>query len=187
MAKSYFCLNICDLNNGMKKNNILNLNHFLCYDYDNEAITKESLELNSFNDIIDIEEYFLNKRYNEVYNNFRFELNCFQNKPLERHKTNEKEIYRPKYIRGDGILREGYCENCNKWFRLKTSSYWYHMNYKHGINSKGKKYPSPLLREIYNRLESYCQICDKWIFLCSATGKKSITYAWYRHFQKTHP
>lgn len=58
------------------------------------------------------------------------------------------------------------------------------MNYKLGINSKGKKYQSPLVREICNKLESYCNICNKWIVICSVSGKKYVTYAWYKHFQK---
>ncbi|ELQ75386.1 Zn-finger-containing protein [Trachipleistophora hominis] len=169
----------------MKRNNILNLNHFFCYDQNNEAITRESLELNSFNDILDIEEYYLNKKTNDTCD-YGVYYDFIPEKQLNKIETAAKEMYRPKHVKGKGILREGYCDSCNKWFRLKTSSYWYHMNYKHGINSKGKKYPQPYLREMYNRLESYCRMCDKWIFLCSASGKKSVTYAWYRHFQKNH-
>ncbi|ELA48480.1 hypothetical protein VCUG_00089 [Vavraia culicis subsp. floridensis] len=169
----------------MKRNNILNLNHFLCYDQSNEIITKESLELNSFNDIMDIEEYYLNKQTDDTHD-YGVYCDFLSEKQLTRIETTAKEIYRPKHVRGKGIYREGYCDSCNQWFRLKTSSYWYHMNYKHGINSKGKKYPQPCLRETYSRLESYCRMCDRWIFLCSSNGKKSVTYAWYKHFQKNH-
>lgn len=100
--------------------------------------------------------------------------------------TGSKELYKPKQIRNKGSMREGYCEECNKWFRLKTSSYWYHMNYKHGINSDGSKYPDPVVQLNKNRIESYCSVCRKWVCLGSPKNTKSYKFNWYRHWQRDH-
>ncbi|KAH9411823.1 hypothetical protein HK407_03g05740 [Ordospora pajunii] len=96
------------------------------------------------------------------------------------------DIYKPVRIRGIGMLREGYCEICKTWLRLKTSSYWYHMNYKHGINSRGVKYPEPQIRSVGCRTESFCTVCDKWIALGSSKHGKSAKFGWFKHCQKVH-
>ncbi|EPR79725.1 hypothetical protein SLOPH_1690 [Spraguea lophii 42_110] len=104
-------------------------------------------------------------------------------KPILNKPTTE--LYRPQHIRGKGNNREGFCKECKEWFRLKTSSYWYHMNFKHGINSKGVRYPEPFIRERSNRIESYCSICNKWVYLTNRHSK-AIKYSWYKHWQKYH-
>lgn len=97
--------------------------------------------------------------------------------------SGKANCYSPKLIRGTGVDREGYCERCDRWFRLKTSSYWYHMNYKHGISSKGVRCPEPIFRGA-NRTESYCGECRKWIHL--GNKKRNPRFVWLRHWQKTH-
>lgn len=92
--------------------------------------------------------------------------------------------YSPKRIRGTGSQREGYCEYCEKWYNMKNSSYWYHMNYKHGINCKGEKYPMPKLREVSALTQGYCTQCDEWI--CLGSTKKNYRFSWLRHVQKMH-
>lgn len=103
---------------------------------------------------------------------------------MEFKSENEPIIYAPKFVRGEGVKREGYCQVCDKWFRMKTSSYWYHMNYKHGINSKGEKYPEPIFRDLNFKVQSFCKICDEWITL--GTSRKTSKFLWKRHFQKEH-
>lgn len=106
-------------------------------------------------------------------------------KDREEVKTeNPLTIYSPKFIRGVGAQREGHCQTCDRWFKMKTSSYWYHMNYKHGINSKGIKYPDPVLREINYKIEGFCNICDQWITL--GNKHKTSRFLWKKHFQKEH-
>ena len=100
--------------------------------------------------------------------------------------ADSRGIYKPVRIRGIGMLREGYCEICKTWLRLKTSSYWYHMNYKHGINSRGVKYPEPQMRFVGCRTESFCTVCDKWILLGSSKHGKSAKFGWFKHCQKVH-
>lgn len=92
--------------------------------------------------------------------------------------------YAPRHIRGNGSQREGHCHICDRWFRLKTSSYWYHMNYKHGINSRGEKYPEPQTRRNEDKVEGYCQDCKAWITL--GTYRKNSRFSWLRHMQKQH-
>lgn len=63
-----------------------------------------------------------------------------------RKKRRSDDLYTPRWIRGYGNGREGLCELCNpgQWFRTKQSSYWYHMNFHHGISaSTGRPYDSP--------------------------------------------
>lgn len=102
------------------------------------------------------------------------------------HLPDGGNSYRPKKIRGTGSLREGYCCECNTWLRLKTSSYWYHMNYKHGINSRGVRYPEPQTRCLGTRVEGFCNMCSDWIFLGHRNKGKSILFGWFKHWQKNH-
>ncbi|KAF9762635.1 Meiotic expression up-regulated protein 26 [Nosema granulosis] len=104
----------------------------------------------------------------------------------KKHKKREKDIYKPQQTRGYGQEREGFCNECKKWFRLKTSSYWYHMNYKHGINSNGVRYPEPEVRVKSCKVEAYCQACNEWIVLGNKSNQKSIKFGWYKHWQKNH-
>lgn len=97
---------------------------------------------------------------------------------------NRENKYQPKFIRGKGPEREGHCEICNKWYKLKTSSYWYHMNYKHGINSKGEKYPEAKIRQRERKVEAFCNQCNDWIPL--GINKKGTKFTWLRHLQKNH-
>lgn len=97
--------------------------------------------------------------------------------------STKSNCYSPRLIRGLGANREGYCELCDRWFRLKTSSYWYHMNYKHGINSKGVRCPEPIFRSS-SRTESYCGECRMWIHL--GNKKRNTKFVWLRHWQKVH-
>ncbi|KRH93116.1 Zn-finger-containing protein [Pseudoloma neurophilia] len=160
----------------MKEDNTLNLNEFL---------QLNQSEFNSdFETIDDFETYLLNQsNYNQ--DQYQFDYNFTPENLEVKTDESQSENYRPKFIRGKGVNREGYCQMCSKWFRLKTSSYWYHMNYKHGINSKGKKYPEPILKQNDQKIESYCTICKKWI-VCTIKGRKSIHYSWFKHFQKKH-
>lgn len=92
--------------------------------------------------------------------------------------------YKPRYVRGDGAEREGYCERCSEWFRLKTSSYWYHMNYKHGISPSGRVFPEPVVRCGSRDTEAFCGECNAWIPL--GASRKGVRYCWFRHWQKSH-
>lgn len=102
------------------------------------------------------------------------------------NKIEQKISYKPKIIRNEGILREGYCEECNKWFRLKTSSYWYHMNFYHGISSTGQRYPEPKTVYVAGRLQSVCSKCGDIVVLGNSKNIKLNKYNWFKHWQKRH-
>ncbi|ORD96709.1 MEU26 [Hepatospora eriocheir] len=102
----------------------------------------------------------------------------------EKENGLEKAQYKPKSIRYEGKDREGLCEICKKWFKLRTSSYWYHMNYKHGICSNYKKILDPITRIKSRLIQGYCMFCKDWIDLSSIS--REYIYSWYRHFIKTH-
>lgn len=97
--------------------------------------------------------------------------------------SDREDKYTPVLVRGMGPNREGRCGIFQKWFKLKTISYWYHMNYKHGISAKGVKYPEPVYRDS-KKEEGFCKICNQWIIL--GNSKKSGNFLWLRHLQKYH-
>ncbi|KAM0685820.1 hypothetical protein COBT_002964 [Conglomerata obtusa] len=179
----------------MKNNGVLYLDEFLSNNKENST-NGDSSEQNSFKEIYEIEEYILRKQatdmtvspamlYQEEY--FPVINDMFpkrQSEKKEKKKIKKNEVYKPKYIRGKGVLREGMCEVCNEWFRLKTSSYWYHMNFKHGIASNGSTYPDPKIIYKEGKAISICNICNKEVLL--GANKKAMSYNWYKHFQKEH-
>lgn len=40
----------------------------------------------------------------------------------------------PRWIRGQGGEREGWCPFCSRWRKLKNSTFWYDKTFGHGIN-----------------------------------------------------
>ncbi|KAI4291769.1 hypothetical protein PAPHI01_1043 [Pancytospora philotis] len=100
------------------------------------------------------------------------------------HAPTKAVGYRPQAVRGTGAEREGYCVRCDQWFRLKTSSYWYHMNYKHGISAGGQVCPEPKLRTVGSRREGYCKECKAWVPF--GKSSKCTRFGWFRHWQKNH-
>lgn len=120
----------------------------------------------------------------EEWFNIEFDTTYLQCPPEPKVTEPKKEgnNYTPKLIRGKGPQREGYCNLCQKWFKMKTSSYWYHMNYKHGINKNGIKCPEPVFRN--DASEVFCKDCDKWVVIGS--GKQNSKYQWLKHWQKYH-
>lgn len=179
----------------MKGNGVLYLDEFLSRNKEN-TITTDSIEQNSFKEIYEIEEYILRKQAENMvitpdlfYKEEYFpNIHDLRPKPVDKkssiRKLRRNEKYKPKHVRGQGVLREGLCEECDRWFRLKTSSYWYHMNFKHGISSTGIKYPEPEIYYNDNRAYSICNQCNKEVLL--GTNNKSMKYNWYKHFQKEH-
>ncbi|RVD92378.1 meiotic expression up-regulated 26-like protein [Tubulinosema ratisbonensis] len=137
------------------------------------------------------EEYLLEENINEMfhYNDFVKSIGTKENITFDEEKGPkklEKKPYKPVLTRKLITGNEGYCKVCDKWFKLKNSSYWYHMNFIHGINSEGKKYPEPKIRIGVDKLESFCKACNKWIFLGTKRGAKSYRFTWFKHWQKNH-
>lgn len=92
-----------------------------------------------------------------------------------------------RITRGIGYRKEARCEICESqgqqaWLRLKQSSYWYHMNFIHGINSKnGRPFELPaafrknlarmqikyieVTHSMNSEFQGFCKICSLWITL----------------------
>lgn len=68
------------------------------------------------------------------------------------HKQNlrfENDLYTPRWVRGHGNKREGWCGICKpgRWLVLKNSAYWYDKSFSHGVSAvTGKAFEGP--REI---------------------------------------
>ncbi|KAH0344741.1 hypothetical protein KCU81_g4636, partial [Aureobasidium melanogenum] len=109
--------------------------------------------------------------------------------PQRRNLKDPNHLYMPRWIRGDGKQREGWCGACRpgKWLSLKRSTYWYHKNFCHGITVMGTPFPRPTHTRALaddKGWEGYCGSCNRWIVLNG--GKKSHT-SWFRHAYKCDP
>lgn len=168
------------------ENDNIYTNQFNCTNYEyveNTYMNSNNTNSNydgTFNNIINNTfDNTINNTFNNTFNNIS-DLENYLN------ETENKKYfkYRPEITRGKGVLREGYCKQCDKWLKLKTSNYWYHMNYMHGINTNGQKYPNPELRIIKNIKQGFCKECSKWIDLGKNTN--GMRYNWFKHWKKVH-
>ncbi|EDN02313.1 predicted protein [Histoplasma mississippiense (nom. inval.)] len=108
--------------------------------------------------------------------------------PHEQELRFENDLYTPKWVRGHGNKREGWCGICKpgRWLVLKNSAFWYDKSFSHGISAPtGKAFATP--KEMRrtdgntNIWEGLCGNCDEWIALVSSK-KKGTT--WFRHAYK---
>ena len=108
--------------------------------------------------------------------------------PQEQEPRFEGDLYTPRWVRGQGNKREGYCGLCEpgRWLVLKNSAYWYDKSFTHGISAAtGQPFEGP--RETRRMAgnpdvwEGLCGGCDDWIALISSK-KKGTT--WFRHAYK---
>lgn len=100
----------------------------------------------------------------------------------------EGDLYTPKYVRGHGNKREGWCGICKpgRWLVLKNSAFWYDKSFTHGISAAtGAAFESPRetrrMKSSPDVWEGLCHSCDEWIALISSK-KKGTT--WFRHAYK---
>jgi hypothetical protein len=118
-----------------------------------------------------------------------------------RQKRHALDLYTPRWVRGKGHHREGFCEICGVWLKIKQSAYWYHMNFIHGISaSTGRPYEPPAdtrerrcrraTGEEIRQVEGLCVNCDRWVVLQHRPlGEDPVLEdcsqgAWWRHAQK---
>jgi len=111
-------------------------------------------------------------------------------KPQEQETRFEGDLYTPRYVRGTGVNREGYCGLCKpgRWLVLKNSAYWYDKSFTHGISAAtGQPFDGPKeTRRMSGNpdvWEGLCGCCNEWIALIS-NKKKGTT--WFRHAYKCH-
>lgn len=100
------------------------------------------------------------------------------------------DLYTPRWVRGHGNRREGWCGLCKpgRWLVLKNSAFWYDKSFTHGVSAAtGAAFQSPQdTRRTEGNLdvwEGLCGSCGEWIALVSSK-KKGTT--WFRHAYKCH-
>ncbi|KAL8998496.1 MAG: hypothetical protein Q9169_002439 [Polycauliona sp. 2 TL-2023] len=102
----------------------------------------------------------------------------------------EGDMYTPRYVRGHGNKREGWCGTCKpgRWLVLKNSAFWYDKSFSHGISAAtGSPFEGPRetrrMKGNPDVWEGLCGSCSDWIALISSK-KKGTT--WFRHAYKCH-
>lgn len=98
------------------------------------------------------------------------------------------DLYTPRWVRGHGNKREGWCGLCKpgRWLVLKNSAFWYDKSFTHGVSAAtGAVFQGPQdTRRTEGNLdvwEGLCGSCGEWIALVSSK-KKGTT--WFRHAYK---
>ena len=108
--------------------------------------------------------------------------------PIQQGSRFDGDLYTPKFVRGQGNKREGFCGLCKpgRWLVLKNSAFWYDKSFSHGISAAtGRPFDSPCkTRRTHGSpqvWEGLCSTCNQWIALIS-NKKKGTT--WFRHAYK---
>ncbi|KAH8153247.1 uncharacterized protein LAJ45_02834 [Morchella importuna] len=109
-------------------------------------------------------------------------------KPHEQDLRFEGDLYTPRWVRGHGNKREGWCGICKRWLVLKNSAFWYDKSFTHGISAAtGQRFVEPKsVRRMEGNMdvwEGLCHSCNDWVALVS-NKKKGTT--WFRHAYKCH-
>ena len=108
--------------------------------------------------------------------------------PHEQDLRFEGDLYTPRWVRGHGNKREGWCGICKpgRWLVLKNSAFWYDKSFSHGVSAAtGAPFQEP---QSTRRMdgnpdvwEGLCGSCNEWVALVSSK-KKGTT--WFRHAYK---
>lgn len=111
--------------------------------------------------------------------------------PHEQDLRFNGDLYTPRWVRGHGNKREGWCGLCKpgRWLVLKNSAFWYDKSFTHGVSAAtGAAFQGPRdTRRTEGNLdvwEGLCGSCTEWIPLVSSK-KKGTT--WFRHAYKVSP
>ncbi|EMR66795.1 hypothetical protein UCREL1_6182 [Eutypa lata UCREL1] len=98
--------------------------------------------------------------------------------PHEQELRFEGDLYTPRWVRGHGNKREGWCGICKpgRWLVLKNSAFWYDKSFSHGISAAtGNPFQEP---QETRRMdgnpdvwEGLCGSCNDWIALCHTHPK----------------
>ena len=108
--------------------------------------------------------------------------------PHEQDIRFDGDLYTPRWVRGQGNKREGWCGVCTpgRWLVLKNSAFWYDKSFSHGISAAtGSPFQGPQdTRRMEGNpdvWEGRCGSCHDWVALVSSK-KKGTT--WFRHAYK---
>ncbi|KAJ2961396.1 hypothetical protein NQZ79_g3433 [Umbelopsis isabellina] len=154
------------------------------YCHFNDNITTSSLgSIESFSDLTDpaSEENYIPSDIMYDGANWRSDPTLEQN-PLKF----PGDLYTPTWIKIKDGKRWGLCRYCfkedeNQWFKMKCSSYRYHMNTHHGICSNGKYFAQPLDRRVLpdGSVDFYCHECNRYKHVQRHPQDDIIK--WWRH------
>ena len=110
--------------------------------------------------------------------------------PHEQELRFDGDLYTPRWVRGHGNKREGWCGICKpgRWLVLKNSAFWYDKSFSHGVSAAtGSQFQEP---QDTRRMdgnpdvwEGLCGSCNEWVALVSSK-KKGTT--WFRHAYKVN-
>ncbi|KAI9785074.1 MAG: hypothetical protein M1816_000544 [Peltula sp. TS41687] len=110
--------------------------------------------------------------------------------PHQQDLRFDGDLYTPRWVRGQGNKREGWCGICKpgRWLVLKNSAFWYDKSFSHGISAAtGAPFEGPQanrpLEGSTDVWEGYCGSCHEWISLVSSKRKGTT---WFRHAYKCH-
>ncbi|KAK2923284.1 Transcription regulator Rua1, C-terminal [Fusarium oxysporum f. sp. vasinfectum] len=110
--------------------------------------------------------------------------------PCEQELSFEGDLYTPRWVRGHGNKREGWCGICKpgRWLVLKSSAFWYDKSFSHGVSAAtGSSFQEPQQKRRMDGnpdvWEGLCGSCEQWIALVRSK-KKGTT--WFRHAYKCH-
>ena len=117
------------------------------------------------------------------------DMDCEEpDKPRAQELRFEGDMYTPRFVRGHGNKREGWCGICKpgRWLVLKNSAFWYDKSFSHGISAAtGAAFEGPRetrrMKGNPDVWEGLCGSCGDWIALISSK-KKGTT--WFRHAYK---
>jgi hypothetical protein len=108
--------------------------------------------------------------------------------PHEQDLRFPGDMYTPRWVRGHGNKREGWCGLCKpgRWLVLKNSAFWYDKSFTHGVSAAtGAAFQEPTVtRRTEGNAdvwEGLCGGCGDWVSLVSSK-KKGTT--WFRHAYK---
>jgi hypothetical protein len=108
--------------------------------------------------------------------------------PHEQELRFPGDMYTPRWVRGHGNKREGWCGLCKpgRWLVLKNSAFWYDKSFTHGVSAAtGAAFQAPTVtRRTEGNAdvwEGLCGGCGDWVSLVSSK-KKGTT--WFRHAYK---
>ncbi|KAF2668719.1 hypothetical protein BT63DRAFT_414688 [Microthyrium microscopicum] len=109
--------------------------------------------------------------------------------PHEQELRWNGDLYTPRWVRGHGNKREGWCGLCKpgRWLVLKNSAYWYDKSFTHGVCAQtGQAFAAPdHVRRVEGNVDAWeglCGECGEWLSLVSSKKKGPTT--WFRHVSK---
>jgi hypothetical protein len=109
--------------------------------------------------------------------------------PHEQELRFPGDLYTPRWVRGHGNKREGWCGLCKpgRWLVLKNSAYWYDKSFTHGVCAQtGAAFAAPeATRRVEGNADAWeglCGQCGEWLSLVSSKKKGPTT--WFRHVAK---